>query len=277
MRHVVLERLKEREKELKCIYHLDEILKDEKTGLNHVFRSLLKIIPPAWQYPSVCVVRITYNDEVFVSKDFKETEWKQEAEIIIDGKISGKIEVYYTLLIKLLNDSQFLPEEQKLLNTIAERIAGFVFKRKLKETITYLEKKEIPKNNNIDEMLASSSEEHWKWRMNMVEKIISKIDKEKLGIKNIYLIGSTKNAEAGPKSDIDFIIHFAGNENQKEKILAWFEGWGFCLDEFNYYRTGHKTNDSLIDLHIITDEDIKNKDSFATMINSSYNSARLLK
>jgi len=44
----------------------------------------------------------------------------------------------------------------------------------------------------------------------------------------------------------------------------------------NYSKTGYKS-DGLIDLHIITDQDIKNKTSFAVMIGSVYNSARLLK
>jgi hypothetical protein len=60
-------------------------------------------------------------------------------------------------------------------------------------------------------------------------------------------------------------------------LESWIEGWGRSLSWINASRTGHKIEGSLIDLHIITDEDIANKDSYAVMIGASENSAQLLK
>ena len=64
---------------------------------------------------------------------------------------------------------------------------------------------------------------HWIWRNEMVNTIAEKLDFEKFGIEAFYLIGSTKNATSGPGSDIDILIHFAGNEVQKNELKAWFE------------------------------------------------------
>jgi predicted nucleotidyltransferase len=111
--------------------------------------------------------------------------------------------------------------------------------------------------------------DHWSWRMQKVEEIAEKIDSEVYGIESLYLIGSTKEGTAGPASDIDIIVHFKGSEEQKEKLLAWFENYGKKLDEENQERTGIKTR-NLLDIHIITDEDIKKKDSWATHITSPY-------
>jgi hypothetical protein len=270
-------RLNERAKELKCIYNVEELLKKEDYSLETIFNRLLEIIPPAWQYATVCEVRIIYENKVYMTSDFRETEWFQKSDIVIDNNIVGEIQVYYTQFIKLVNNCQFLAEEQKLLNTIAERLSNYIFYQKLQQTLEYFkssEKDMIPKDSNA--LLSLKYDEHWKWRLKIAQKIVYKLDYTRFGIANIYLIGSTKNELAGPASDIDFLVHFKGNEQQKQNLVSWFEGCGLCLSEMNYLKTGYET-DNLIDLHIITDEDIKNNTSFAVMINSLDNRARLLR
>jgi hypothetical protein len=130
--------LKERAKELKCMYAVEESLKNPERNPEEVFRELLDVIPLGWQFTTVCECRIIYEGKHFFSTDFKETEWFQTAEINIDGNIAGEIQVYYTQLIRLTGDSQFLPEEQKLLNTIAERLSRYVFYQKLKKSMEIL-------------------------------------------------------------------------------------------------------------------------------------------
>jgi len=48
-----------------------------------------------------------------------------------------------------------------------------------------------------------------------LKKIAGLADFDKFGIEAMYLAGSTKNANAGPGSDIDLIIHFTGDASQK--------------------------------------------------------------
>ncbi|MEF8878822.1 MAG: PEP/pyruvate-binding domain-containing protein [Candidatus Thermoplasmatota archaeon] len=115
--------------------------------------------------------------------------------------------------------------------------------------------------------------DHWSWRMQQVKKIADDLDPEVYSIDSLYLVGSTKDGSAGPGSDIDLIVHFSGNEEQKEKLLAWFDKWNKKLEKENQERTGMKTKD-MLDVHIITDEDIKNKTSWATHITSRYKSVR---
>jgi predicted nucleotidyltransferase len=116
---------------------------------------------------------------------------------------------------------------------------------------------------------------HWQWRLRNVENLASRIDPEKFGIKGFYLFGSVKNATSGPSSDIDVLIHFDGNEDQRSLLLSWLEGWSLALSQINYLRTGHKT-DGLLDVHIITDEDIKKRDSYAIKIGAHSDPARPL-
>lgn len=112
---------------------------------------------------------------------------------------------------------------------------------------------------------ASTRDEHWRWRLQSAETIASQIDPERFGVKGFYIFGSTKNATAGPQSDIDVLIHFQGTEDQRKELLVWLEGWSLSLSHINQLRTGYKTG-GLLNTHLITDEDIKKRNSYAIKI-----------
>jgi len=137
---------------------------------------------------------------------------------------------------------------------------------------------ETGNDTNADSsLLAYESDEHWKWRYHAAEKIAGLADFDKFGIEAMYLAGSTKNANAGPGSDIDLIIHFTGDASQEKELKSWMEGWGLGLAELNFVKTGYMISRSLIDCHIITNEDIRSGNSYAAMIGSVTNTAKLLR
>jgi len=120
-----------------------------------------------------------------------------------------------------------------------------------------------------------SEDEHWIWRQRMAEKLAASIDPEMLGVKGVYLFGSTKNATAGPCSDIDLIVHISGSGGPEKTLMAYLNGWDLCLSEMNYIRTGLKTR-GVLDVHIVTDEDIRNRNSYASKIGAVTDPARPL-
>ncbi|HHX12075.1 MAG TPA: pyruvate, phosphate dikinase, partial [Clostridiales bacterium] len=120
--------------------------------------------------------------------------------------------------------------------------------------------------------LGNSSEDGWKWRHYMAEQIANQIDMEIYSVKGIYLFGSTNNCTARLNSDIDLLIHFHGDEERKEQLSIWLNGWSMALSEINYLKTGYQTN-GLLDIHFVTDEDIKNRTSYAIKIDSIFDPA----
>jgi pyruvate,water dikinase len=120
-----------------------------------------------------------------------------------------------------------------------------------------------------------AQEEHWRWRLRMAEKLGSKLDPERFGVEDAWVFGSTKNATAGPDSDIDLLLHFTGTEEQKLALLAWLEGWSLSLAEINYLRTGYRSH-GLLDVHLISDQDIRNRTSYAVKIDAVTDPARRL-
>jgi predicted nucleotidyltransferase len=129
------------------------------------------------------------------------------------------------------------------------------------------------KNTGFDSQSGDSSA--WRWRFFMAEQLAARLDPQKYGVKKLYLIGSTSNGSAGPASDVDLLVHFQGNEQQKEDLRKWFQGWSECLAELNFLKTGY-TCDGLLDVHIITDEDIANKNPFAVHVDNIHEPAHEL-
>ncbi len=115
--------------------------------------------------------------------------------------------------------------------------------------------------------------DHWEWRMKKVKQMARQLDPEIYGVEDLYVVGSTKEATAGPESDIDLIVHFNGTEEQKDKLENWFERWDQRLIQENEKRIGKRT-DGILDVHYVTDEDIEKKTSWASHITSRYKSAR---
>jgi hypothetical protein len=115
----------------------------------------------------------------------------------------------------------------------------------------------------------------WLWREQMAERIAVELDAERFGVVAMYVFGSTKNATAGPGSDIDLMVHFRGGDDQRRDLVHWLEGWSLCLAEMNYLRTGYRTA-GLLDVHIVTDDDIARRTSFAAKIGAITDPAREL-
>ena len=277
IRDIQMGKLLERAKELKCIYNIHEVLKNDDAELDEVFKGIIQAIPQGWQHPTVCEAMIRFEDQTYFSEDYRETDWYQSAELVIDNHIGGKIQVCYTQNVDEI-ENPFLPEEQKLLNTIAHQLSDFIFQKRLKKTMDVMQSTgQNGAEVDEDSILSTESDEHWKWRYQVSQAIADKMDLERFGVEGLYIIGSTKNGTAGPASDIDLLVHFTGNENQRKELQAWMEGWGFGLEELNFVKTGYRSKGGLIDFHVITDEDIRKKDSYAVMIGSTSNSARPLK
>lgn len=268
-----LSSLQERAKELQCLYNIEKILSLEALSFDNLLLKIIETIPEGWQYPELCYAIIEYENKSFTLNNREKSEWNQFSEIIVDNNIVGKIIVCYKE--RPGSGDCFLPEEYKLLNTIAGRLSQFIFYDKLKRTIELLSREAITYKEDL--YLKSISDEHWKWRLKMVQIIADKTDFKYYGIKAMYIIGSTKEATAGPASDIDLMVHFIGTEDQEKLLTAWIDGWNHSLSEFNRQKTGYSLKDGIIDLHLISDEDIRQSNSFAVMIGNINNPARLLK
>jgi hypothetical protein len=127
----------------------------------------------------------------------------------------------------------------------------------------------------FDAKVLRPSEHYWRWRLGMAERIAAELDPVRFGVVALYVFGSTKNASAGPGSDIDLLVHIRGSDAQREQLATWFDGWSRCLAEMNYLKTGYRCPD-LLDVHFVTDADIAQRTSYAIKIGAVTDAARQL-
>lgn len=141
----IVKSLNERKKELECIYKIDSILKDFDNDLQNVLSQLVEVIPIGWRYSDICKLKISVFDVEVESKDFKKSELKQKANLFIDEKAVGEIVLCYVKPVRA-DKGVFLEEENRLFQTVVEKINQYLSFRKLKEFYTEsVENK--PKNN----------------------------------------------------------------------------------------------------------------------------------
>jgi len=143
----LVESLAERRKELNCIYQVNDILRDYTIDLEEAFQRIMQVIPEAWRYADICKVCIMYQGEIHEAEPFRRTKLKQSAPIMIEDVMVGEIQVYYTKPVT--NEKGiFLPEEQKLLSTIAEKLSGFILLKRLKEAFNQQQQNDQPNGHD---------------------------------------------------------------------------------------------------------------------------------
>ncbi|MCD6379396.1 hypothetical protein J7M07_02985, partial [bacterium] len=55
---VLIRFFREREKELECLYRIEEILKEPEADLESVYFNIISVIPSGWQFPEFCQAEI---------------------------------------------------------------------------------------------------------------------------------------------------------------------------------------------------------------------------
>ena len=131
--------LRERVKELTCLYSIARLAAQHDLSTNEVLQGIVKVLPPAWLYPEIAHARITLNGSSFSTPGFREGKYQQRAEIISSGKHQGSVEVVYGEERPELDEGPFLREERALLDAIAKEIANILTGRQAEQDKLNLE------------------------------------------------------------------------------------------------------------------------------------------
>ena len=126
-------KLRERVKELKCLYELSHITWDGDTDTEVVIEKTLSILPAAMQYASFAEARITFDGTEHATKKFRHAKYYIQSPIIIEGKKRGMVEVAYTNSVSIDAGRPFLLEEKKLIDTVSRELS-FIIQRILMQT-----------------------------------------------------------------------------------------------------------------------------------------------
>ncbi|HWQ75285.1 MAG TPA: PEP/pyruvate-binding domain-containing protein, partial [Syntrophomonas sp.] len=130
-----LDNLKERAKELNCLYQVDELLDNHRLSLAEIFTIMVKIIPNGWRFPEYCKVSIVYENRSYRTEGFTASDISESCDIKVNNKVTGKIEVVYIRKVDKSPEGYFLDKERKLIKTIADRIGQTIFRRSTEQLL----------------------------------------------------------------------------------------------------------------------------------------------
>lgn len=129
---------RERLKELVCINHTNNILRERKS-VDETLRHLVLMLPEAFQYEDYTVARIGYRDKNYETPGFSSTEWSLSQNFETLGG-SGTVEVCYTEPFLAADEGPFLKEERELLIHFAELVTGYINSQTVENTPLATEK-----------------------------------------------------------------------------------------------------------------------------------------
>ena len=118
--------LGERVKEQRLFYTTASLIQNDSLGITEVLSEVTDLIPPGWQYPDITAARITYEASQFSTRNFRETTWKQVAELKVKSGRPGLIEVVYLEERPFEHEGPFLLEERNLINSLSEMITTYI-------------------------------------------------------------------------------------------------------------------------------------------------------
>ena len=118
--------LRERVKELDCLYGIAQVTLRPGLTLEQQLQAIVELLPPGWQYPELTAARITLDGRPFCTPDFSEAAWAQRAELRVDGRLRGLVEVFYSREMPGFAEGPFLQEERSLIDEVARQVGSLV-------------------------------------------------------------------------------------------------------------------------------------------------------
>lgn len=115
--------LRERVKELTCLYGIARLVEQQDLSLPEILRSVAELLPPAMLYPESALARITLQGQVYQTGAFQEGNGRLEADILLNEKIVGRVEVSYKDEKPARDEGPFLKEERDLVDAVAREVA----------------------------------------------------------------------------------------------------------------------------------------------------------
>ena len=123
--------LRERVKELTCLYGIAQITTNQNTSIDEILKSIVNLLSPAWLYPEIAQARIVFDGRSYSTPDFTGGKQSISSDITINGKKRGLVEVSYTVEKPVLDEGPFLKEERNLIDTVAKEVSVIIEKQQI--------------------------------------------------------------------------------------------------------------------------------------------------
>lgn len=146
MFHVELERyareLKERNKELSCLYSISRLISDPDLSVDDIMTRAVQLLTEAFQFPDKVCGCITLSEKTYATPHFLPAERHLSHDILVKTEKIGRIDIYGAADMPLTNGAPFLEEEKALIESVALRLGHAVERIQAEKRILHLLKTE---------------------------------------------------------------------------------------------------------------------------------------
>ncbi|MDQ7825979.1 MAG: ATP-binding protein [Candidatus Eremiobacteraeota bacterium] len=125
--------LRERVKELTCLYGIAKIVSRHDISLPRLLRCIASLLPPAMLNPEIASARVSLDGEEFRTRTFSESPFRLRSYIDAGGERRGFVEVLYEKAPQELDEGPFLREERKLLDAVAREITLVIDRKRIED------------------------------------------------------------------------------------------------------------------------------------------------
>jgi DNA-binding CsgD family transcriptional regulator len=114
--------LRERIKELNCLYGVSQLAERHFNSLDNLLEELVNFLPHSWQYPEITCARIIFKENTYKCEGFRVTKWRQSSRIYVYSEPVGEVAIFYLEERPPADEGPFLAEERALLDALADQI-----------------------------------------------------------------------------------------------------------------------------------------------------------
>lgn len=125
--------LRERIKELNCLYELSKVAWEQDNDINAIIKHTLRVLPDAMLYPELAEVEVRLNRKSYKTAGFDQCVSSISNPIKLGKSKYGTINIGYKRNGTKEKDLSFLPEEKNLLKIVAQELSSFIRRASVEE------------------------------------------------------------------------------------------------------------------------------------------------
>jgi signal transduction histidine kinase len=118
--------LRERVKELNCLYGISHLAQNRDLSMEELIRQVGELVVASWQYSEIACACISIGKLDIPTRNFRKSRWRQVSPIHIMDERIGEIEVCYLESRPQCDEGPFLREERHLIDAVAEKLGQII-------------------------------------------------------------------------------------------------------------------------------------------------------
>ncbi len=230
-----LESLIEREKELRCLYRIQQFTLNPSSPLEDVLDQVVDSLSSGWQRPESTGACLEYFGHSYKSLNYDPSAPQLREPLKLGGREVGSLSVSDSCSdFDESSADVFLDEERQLLRSVTALLCNFLEWRHLEV---------------LGQRLSSSNHAQWQWREKIVTAMIERFDGDRFGDTQFYLTSGVEREPTGHGSQIDLHLCHLGTQQQREQLEVWLEGWSLSIAEIARIQTGELFPNGILNIH----------------------------